>query len=144
MQILDYKLEAYVSYKVDSIENLFILCEQVIENMTSDVKARFKLKCAIHELITNSVEHGYNKSPGKILISIRKENDSIIFEITDEGAGLDPSSINFDRTLEDLDSTAIRGWGLLITNKLSNNMTITANTPLGTKVTVIIATQNIY
>lgn len=141
MQILDYKLEAYISYKVESIEEFLTFCEQVVENMTKDDKVRFKLKSSIHELITNSIEHGYKKNPGKITVSLRKEPDSIVFEVSDEGLGFDISKINFDRTFEDLDSTTSRGWGLLITNKLSKNIIISPNNPIGTKVTVIIPIQ---
>lgn len=140
MQILDYKLEAYISYQVDSIEKLLTICEQVIENITTNEKVRFKLKSALHELITNSIEHGYNKNSGKITVSLKREKEAIVFEIADEGKGFDISTVDFDRTLEDLDTTTARGWGLIITQSLSENMFITSNTPTGTKITVVIAT----
>jgi len=37
-------------------------CEEVINNMTSDEKTVFKLKSATHELLINSLEHGYKKA----------------------------------------------------------------------------------
>jgi serine/threonine-protein kinase RsbW len=138
MQIIDYKLEAYISYKVDCIEKLLNICEQVIENITADEKVRFKLKSALHELITNSIEHGYNKGSGKITVSFKREKESIVFEIADEGRGFDIASMNLDRTLEDIDRTTARGWGLIITQNLSENMSITPNTPSGIKITIVV------
>jgi serine/threonine-protein kinase RsbW len=138
MQILNYKLEAFISYKVDSIEKLFTACEQAIEYITDDEKVRFKLKSALHELITNSMEHGYNKDSGKISVSLKREKESIIFEIADEGDGFDISTMKSDRALEDLDMTTARGWGLIITQNLLENMSITPNTPKGTKITIVI------
>ena len=62
MQILKYKLEAYVPFDNDSIEKFLFLCEETINNLTSDKEIIFKLKSATHELLINSLEHGYGKT----------------------------------------------------------------------------------
>lgn len=61
MQILNYNLEAFIPYDEDNIEKFLTICEDAIDNITNDEKPKFKLKSAIHELLVNSLEHGYKK-----------------------------------------------------------------------------------
>lgn len=138
MQILSYKLDAFIPFEKDSIETFLCLCEEVINNMTLDEKVIFKLKSATHELLINSLEHGYKKRAGKVFFSMEKRDNSILLEIADEGSGLKTSSIDFDKRNSDLSTLKCRGWGLLIIKKLSDDMHITHNLPQGTKVSVSI------
>lgn len=139
MQILSYRLEAFVAYDESSIEALFELCEQAMGYITTDEKAQFTLKSAIHELVVNSLEHGYKRSPGKISVSIKKESNHILLEIVDEGTGITPSSLSLNRQLKDIESAPQRGWGLYITDKLSENIKIIPNTPKGTIISVVVS-----
>lgn len=140
MQILKYKLEAYVPFDNDSIEKFLFLCEETINNLTSDKEIIFKLKSATHELLINSLEHGYGKTSGKVSFLMEKTDNSITLEMTDEGSGLNPLFLDFEKQCSDLDSTSDRGWGLMILKKLSDNMVITPNKPKGTKVSISIST----
>lgn len=138
MQILSYKLNAYIPFDKDSIEKFLFVCEEVINNMTSDEKTVFKLKSAAHELLINSLEHGYRKSAGKVSFSMEKSENIIKLEMSDEGFGLDTSLLNLEKNNLDLSTVKGRGWGLLIIKKLCDGMEITPNSPNGTKVTVTI------
>ncbi|NLD48938.1 MAG: ATP-binding protein, partial [Clostridiaceae bacterium] len=138
MQILSYKLDAFIPFEKDSIETFLCMCEDVINNMTVDEKVVFKLKSATHELLINSLEHGYNKNAGKVSFYMEKRASSIVLEISDEGSGLNVPSISFNKQNSDLSTLRDRGWGLLIIKKLSDDMKITHNSPKGTKVSVSI------
>jgi serine/threonine-protein kinase RsbW len=140
MQILKYKLEAYIPFNNDSIEKFLFLCEETINNLTSDKEVIFKLKSATHELLINSLEHGYGKTSGKVTFLMEKTKHSIILEMTDEGSGLNPSTLDFEKQCADIDSTSDRGWGLMILKKLSDNMVIAPNKPKGTKISLSIST----
>lgn len=139
MQILSYKLDAFVPFENESIESFLVLCEDVIIKMISDEKTIFKLKSAIHELLINSLEHGYKKFGGKVSFYLERNDDKITLEITDEGSGFDPSVLNFKNLDTDLNSITERGWGLMIIQKLSDSIKIIPNTPKGTKITVSIS-----
>ncbi|MDQ2085685.1 ATP-binding protein [Herbivorax sp. ANBcel31] len=139
MQILKYTLEAFIPFDKDSIEKFLFLCEETINNLTSDEKIIFKLKSATHELLINSLEHGYGKNSGKVSFSMQKTKHSILLEMTDEGSGLNPSILNLENQCKDLNSIKDRGWGLMILNKLSDNMVIASNKPKGTKISVFIS-----
>jgi len=136
MQVINLDVEAFLSFNENDIESFLVFCESIIDNISKDSDTKYKLKSAIHELIVNSLEHGYKKSAGNISISLRKLEDSILFEISDNGNGLDIASIDLNKTVSDLDSLSSRGWGLAITNKLSDSMQITKNAPNGTKISL--------
>ncbi|MCX7746831.1 MAG: ATP-binding protein [Clostridia bacterium] len=144
MQVLSYNLEAYIPFEEDSIEKVLTFSEEIINSVTSDESARFKLKSAVHELVVNSLEHGYNKSPGKISLSIKKENNTIYFDICDEGSGLDMSLDSLSKKtfeldqMPDISSLTGRGRGLLITSQLFDSMEISPNLPKGTKISLTI------
>ncbi len=72
MQILSYKLNAHIPFDKDSIEMFLSSCEEVINNMASDEKTVFKLKSATHELLINSLEHGYKKKRRQCILFHRK------------------------------------------------------------------------
>ncbi len=143
MQILSYKLDAFVPFKNDSIESFLVLCEDVISKMISDEKTNFKLKSAIHELLINSLEHGYKKNGGKVSFFVERNEDMITLEIADEGTGFDPSLLNYENLDTDMESINRRGWGLMIIKRLSDIMKITPNSPKGTKITVSISLNDI-
>jgi serine/threonine-protein kinase RsbW len=132
MQILDFRIEAFVLFDAVSIEKVTVLCEEAIIGITSNEKARFNLKSAINELLVNSLEHGYNKQSGKVCINIRRDAGSVFIEICDEGSGIDLDKINLNRNITELDTVTERGWGLAIINKLSLNMKVSRNYPKGT------------
>ncbi|NLP15359.1 MAG: ATP-binding protein [Clostridium sp.] len=138
MQILSYKLNAYIPFDKDSIEKFLFVCEDVINNMTSDEKTIFKLKSATHELLINSLEHGYGKSAGEVCFSMSRKENMIQLEMSDEGTGFDASVLNLDEQNMNQDTLKGRGWGLLIIKKLCDSIQISPNTPRGTKVTVSI------
>lgn len=140
MQIIKYKLEAYIPFENDSIEKFLFLCEETINNLTSDKEIIFKLKSAAHELLINSLEHGYGKNSGKVSFLMEKTEHSIILEMADEGSGLNPSALDLEKQYADLESTSDRGWGLMILKKLADKMVITPNKPKGTKVSISIST----
>ena len=118
MQILSYKLNAYIPFDKDSIEKFLFVCEDVINNMTSDEKTIFKLKSATHELLINSLEHGYGKSAGEVCFSMSRKENMIQLEMSDEGTGFDASVLNLDEQNMNQDTLKGRGWGLLIIKAL--------------------------
>jgi len=138
MQILNYNLEAYIPYDEDNIERFLTLCEEAIENITDSDAPRYRLKSAIHELLINSLEHGYKKSPGKVSLSLKRTEDSILFELCDEGNGVNINELNLNREVSDFNSMSSRGWGLSLIYKYSSSFQITPNTPKGTKISLTI------
>ncbi len=138
MQILKYNLEAYIPYDEENIEKFLMLCEEAIDSITSEETPKYKLKSAVHELLVNCLEHGYEKNPGKVSLTIKKSDNSIFFEICDEGNGLDSASVELNREVADIDNVSCRGWGLTLVNLFSDSLKIVPNHPKGTRISLII------
>jgi serine/threonine-protein kinase RsbW len=137
MKILNYNIESVVNFEEESIEKFLFMCESAIDNITKDKNIRFKLKSVLHELIINSIEHGYRQSSGKVKCTLRSTDDSYVIEIADEGNGIAKPRNNTKISNIDVLQLSPRGWGLNLVDKLSlGNMNIKHNKPKGTRVSV--------
>ncbi len=136
MQIYNFVLKSNIMFEVNSIEKILTLCENAIMNFNVSEDIQFKLKSIIHELVVNSLEHGYKKKSGIVNIEIKKSDTFVFFEISDEGDGIDLSQIDLNREIFDLNSFTTRGWGLSIINNFSKDMKIQSNEPKGTKISL--------
>lgn len=138
MQLFHCNFEAEISFENNSIERMLTLCEKAVESVTEDSSARFKLKSVIHELVTNCIEHGYQKKTGKINVTIKRLPDRVYFEIYDEGTGFDLSQVSTDRKLDALEHATSRGWGLSIIRSITKDFKISENSPHGTHISLYV------
>jgi anti-sigma regulatory factor (Ser/Thr protein kinase) len=138
MQVLDYHIEANLNYNEEEIDNFISHCEDIINNSTQNKNTAFKLKMAVHELVVNCVEHGYQKKSGIVNFSLKKLENKIFLEVSDNGKGFEFNTFDFDKKNTCLDEIHARGWGLLIINRLVDKMDIATLDPLGTKVTITV------
>ena len=66
-----------------------LLCEAPIQD-----SARFRLRMAIHEALTNAVEHGNHGDPAKqVTVTCAIEPSEVRITIDDEGNGFDPEAV---------------------------------------------------
>ncbi len=72
--------------------------EYVIQVSDDSILDLMLPKLSIEPLVENSVVHGLEKKLGKgtVELNIRKENESIYFEVTDNGVGFESGSINLN------------------------------------------------
>ena len=138
MTDVSFFLKTSIPYNEKSIETILKTCKNGISKITKLQDVVFRLNFAVQELIINSLEHGYKKKTGEISISIYTINDAIHLEVSDEGLGMDLSTLDINHEITSLDDISIRGWGLNILKKIFTNMSITENTPHGTIVSLII------
>ena len=67
-----------------------IKLETDIDPMNLDVETAVPLGLIANELITNALKYAFpNDSEGCILVSLKEENNRIIFSVTDNGVGID-------------------------------------------------------
>lgn len=138
MQVLDYHIEADLHYNEEEIDNFISHCEDIINNATQNKNTAFKLKIAVHELVVNCVEHGYQKRSGKVVFSLKKLEGKVLLEISDQGKGFSFNATQFENKPNSLDEIQARGWGLLIINRLVEKMDVQALEPIGTKVSIVV------
>lgn len=138
MEIQQFHLSARLEYTPQSMERFVALCEEAIACLTDNRQTRFVLKTAVDELTLNAMEHGYSKSSGVLTIRMERCEDGILFEISDFGKGIDPGRIQLDRQANAESDVRARGWAYAILNRLSNNLSITANHPQGARISMTI------
>ncbi len=138
MEIQQFQLTARLDYVPESIDQFIDLCESAILSITEDTQARFLLKTAIDELTQNAIEHGYQRQPGSITVSMVHCGDAIRFEISDFGRGIDPLTPRFDRVAQSEDDLYSRGWAFSILESLSGGVKIMPNDPQGTRISMLV------
>jgi serine/threonine-protein kinase RsbW len=140
MQVLDCQLAVNLNYCEDEIDSFITNCEDIINQFVENKNSAFKLKIAVHELVVNCIEHGYEKSCGNVDFFLQKTKDGFIcMTVKDSGKGFDFDSFNFNRKTTSLEDIQPRGWGLLMINRLADRLEFKHNEPNGTIVSVFIA-----
>lgn len=138
MQTLDCQLSIKLNYCENEIDSFISNCEEIINNFVNNKNTVFKLKIAIHELIVNCIEHGYQKGCGDVQFSLERIQDTICMTVKDYGKGFDFENFHLERKTTCLDDIQPRGWGLLIINRLANSIEFENNEPTGTIVHVYV------
>lgn len=139
MQVLDCQLAINLNYCENEIDSFISNCEEVINGFVNNKNTVFKLKIAIHELVVNCIEHGYQKGCGNVEFLLeRTQDDMLCMTVKDYGKGFDFENFNFERKTTSLDDIQPRGWGLLIINRLASSLKFEHNEPSGTTVQVYI------
>ena len=74
----------------------------------------FAIRLALEEAVTNAHRHGHQNDPDRpISVSARVEDDELILDISDTGAGFDPSLVPDPRSAEGLERPSGRGLLLI-------------------------------
>jgi serine/threonine-protein kinase RsbW len=85
-----------------------------LERLGYDESARFAVRLALEEALTNAVRHGSGNQPDKRIEFIYRVDDSTVrIDIIDEGPGFDPDSVPDPTAEENLEIPAGRGLVLM-------------------------------
>jgi serine/threonine-protein kinase RsbW len=76
------------------------------------------LKLAVTEACTNSVRHAYGENGGTVDIVYELHDDRLVVEVTDDGAGFDPD------TVEEADALNEGGLGIAIIRALADEFEV--------------------
>lgn len=81
------------------------------------------IKIILQPVIENAIKYGINKknTNGYIKISVKKENNSVLFEVTDNGTGISKTKLeeihDFLADHTEIDSDSENGFGLYNVNQ---------------------------
>lgn len=80
-------------------QNIYVECN--VQNIQLHINTAVSVGLLVNELITNSFKHAFqNRSEGTIEISLKKENDTLILEVNDDGSGIKmEENNNFGRNM---------------------------------------------
>ena len=129
-----------VSYTLDSSLESVNLAEETAQLLAA--KAGFdedncmKISMAVREAAVNAVLHGNERDPAKKLFVVYETTgDALVITITDQGPGLDPSSIPDPLAPENLMRTS--GRGIFLIRSFMDEFEMRHLEPGGTEVTLV-------
>ncbi|BDU50443.1 SpoIIE family protein phosphatase [Haliovirga abyssi] len=142
--ILGIKIENILSVKKEAsyhliantheILNLKIFLKELFSYLKLNDEDEFNLNFTINELVTNSIQHGYLNGTGIIDMSFKLiSKDFLQIKIKDYGIGINKNILkNLNENI--IDSAALRGRGIYICKKLTDNFQINVNEGKGTEI----------
>jgi serine/threonine-protein kinase RsbW len=89
------------------------------------------LKLALTEATSNSVRHAYGEEDGHVEISFQLWQDRLVVEVSDDGAGFDPSTDEPDGSGDDELSEG--GLGIAIIRSIADELEIAARPSGGSR-----------
>jgi serine/threonine-protein kinase RsbW len=93
---------------MESVSEVEAMAEKIATEAGLDEDASFHVTMAVREAAVNAVLHGNEYDPAKLItFSWENTGKSLVFIVTDEGAGVDPDKLPDPRDPENL----LRGTG---------------------------------
>ena len=77
---------------LDQLAAIREFVQQEVDRLGVDQSAIDDLLLAVTELVTNSIEHGYDGQPDPIEIEIGTSGNSVLVSVSDRAPPFDPSS----------------------------------------------------
>jgi serine/threonine-protein kinase RsbW len=109
--------EAWHRRRLSSVDEIASVIETVLAVMIGlryAPKVIFAARLALEEAICNSIKHGHQYDPSKVVeVRYAVQPNQVLIEVEDEGAGFDPSQIRDATTPENLDRPCGRGLLLI-------------------------------
>ena len=75
---------------LDQLAAIRDFVQQEADRLGVDQSAIDDLLLAVTEVVTNSIEHGYNGQPGPITIEIDADGDTVLLSVSDQAPPFDP------------------------------------------------------
>ena len=89
------KKEIVINNQIEELERLAIFVEEVADELGLDPETTMNLNLALEEVVSNVILYAYPREMGeKITIMAQKENNSLVFTITDKGKEFDPTKVD--------------------------------------------------
>ena len=109
------KKEIVINNQIEELERLAIFVEEVADELGLDPETTMNLNLALEEVVSNVILYAYPREMGeKITIMAQKENNSLVFTITDKGKEFDPTKVEDADVTLSAEDREIGGLGIYI------------------------------
>ncbi len=83
--------EIYIEFDSNSKNESFarVVVAAFVSQLDPTMEELADIKTAVSEAVTNSIIHGYQNGPGKIVMKCRIEGQTIYIEVVDKGIGIE-------------------------------------------------------
>lgn len=118
------KKEIVINNQIEELERLAIFVEEVADVLGLDPETTMNLNLALEEVVSNVILYAYPREMGeKITIMAQKENNSLVFTITDKGKEFDPTKVEDADVTLSAEDREIGGLGIYIVKNIMNEVT---------------------
>lgn len=116
--------EIVINNQIEELERLAIFVEEVADVLGLDPETTMNLNLALEEVVSNVILYAYPRAMGeKITIMAQKENNSLVFTITDKGKEFDPTKVEDADVTLSAEDREIGGLGIYIVKNIMNEVT---------------------
>ncbi len=118
------RVEISIANDVQEIAGVAARIDEFCESRGIDPMTVNAVNVSMDEVLTNTIDYGYDDDgPHRIDIAVRKEADTVVVAIEDDGREFDPSGpppeVDFDATLEE---RTVGGLGLFLVHELMDSV----------------------
>lgn len=118
------KKEIVINNQIEELERLAIFVDEVADVLGLDPETTMNLNLALEEVVSNVILYAYPREMGeKITIMAQKENNSLVFTITDKGKEFDPTKVEDADVTLSAEDREIGGLGIYIVKNIMNEVT---------------------
>lgn len=117
-------IESKVIYSADlkNLEPIRVEIERATENFRIDDKAIYDILLSVTEVVTNSIEHGYQGNDGRIEVEVSQEEEDLILTIRDNAPPFDPTTVETPDLTVPLEDRALGGMGIHLARSVMDEM----------------------
>ncbi len=107
----------------NNLEPIRCLIQEKAQDLGVSDDNIYDLMLAVTELVTNTIEHGYQMREGWIIIEIGYENTDLIIVLSDGAPKFDPTTVPIPEVDLPLKERPMRGLGVFITRYMVDEFT---------------------
>ena len=118
-----------------NISTLRVSVASFISIMPIQLDDLMDIKTALSEAITNAIDHGYDKVPGKVIVKVSiYDEEKIVIEVIDYGKGIEDIELAMTPTYTTKPEMEHAGMGFTIMESFMDQVIIDSNVNKGTKI----------
>lgn len=137
MQENNMKIE--IDSKIDNVAVIRVAVTSFISILPISVDELMDIKTSVSEAVTNCIEHGYENSSGKIIVTVTLEEDAtdiINISVTDFGKGIENIELAMTPAYTSKPELEHAGLGFTIMETFMDHIIVDSTLNSGTTVTM--------
>lgn len=144
---MENNLEIKIDSKLENVAVVRVAITSMLASINVTLDQIMDIKTALSEAITNSIEHGYTNSSGKVIINAKLStiDDTTYFyvEIEDNGDGIENIELAITPAYTTKPELEHAGMGFTIMETFMDEIQIDSTIGVGTKVALMKKISNV-
>jgi serine/threonine-protein kinase RsbW len=135
--LIHWKSKSQFTAEFENLEPIRCLIQEEAQALGVSGDNIYDLMLAVTELVTNTIEHGYQMQEGWIEIEIGYKNTDLIIVLSDGAPKFDPTTVPIPNVNLPLKERPMRGLGVFITRHMVDEFTYQLDKAGNNQVTLV-------